>query len=232
LLGSLSNLSWLYLSNNEITDISPLTSLTGLMWLYLEGNQIEDSSPFNSLTGLTELVIERDPLTDISPLLALPNADIRWVINLPDAILEEQIRQYIYKPKGPLYIRDMAVLSTMNLSGRNISDLSGMEYCTNMKNLELNNNDITDISPLASLTDITRLSLDNNQISDISALVHLTKIRYLSLVNNIITDIEPLVENNSFDRWDSIDLTGNPLDATSQDTHLPALLELGVEVSW
>ena len=126
----------------------------------------------------------------------------------------------------------MVVLTTLNLSGRNISDLSGREYCTNMKNLELNNNNITDISPLASMKDISKLSLDNNQISDISALVHLTKIRSLSLANNIITDIKPLVENNSFDKWDSIDLTGNPLDATSQDTHLPVLLEIGVDISW
>ena len=49
---------------------------------------------------------------------------------------------------------------------------------------------------------------------------------------NQITDITPLVDNTGLDSWDTIDLTGNPLDKTSQDTHLVALRERGVVVSW
>ena len=50
------------------------------------------------------------------------------------------------------------------------------------------------------------------------------------MYNNMISDIEPLVENDGLDSGDYINLTGNFLEQTSLEMHVPTLLQRGVEV--
>ena len=45
----------LWLNNNQINDVSPLSTLTGLEWMGLNNNQINDISPLSTLTGLNML---------------------------------------------------------------------------------------------------------------------------------------------------------------------------------
>lgn len=88
-----------------------------------------------------------------------------------DPVLEAGIRELIGKQQGPLTSADMEMLPTdVDFEGDGISDISGLEYATNVKRLTLWNNEVTDISPLASLA-LDYLDLDNNNVSDISALL-------------------------------------------------------------
>ena len=75
----------------------------------------------------------------------------------------------------------------------NITDISGMEYFTNIHFLNLSGNSIADISPLSNLTKMYELDLSNNSIADISPLCNLPDLSNLTLANN------PL--NNSSTRW-------------------------------
>ncbi len=132
----------------------------------------------------------------------------------PDSNLEAAIREAIDKPEGPIYASELEGLSPLDASGRNITDLTGLEYCTNLTKLDLCYNQISDISllaslpslrslnlggnsisgitPLASLTNLTSLRLDDNQISDISLLASFTNLTILWLDHNRISDISPL----------------------------------------
>ncbi len=121
----------------------------------------------------------------------------------------------------------------LSASHQGISDLSGIEYCTNLDWLELNVNVISDISPLASLTNLTYLGLWKNEISDISPLASLTNLTYLSLHSNQISDISPLVENSGLGEGDIVLLTVNNLDLSegSEDLENIRILEArGVKV--
>jgi internalin A len=80
-------------------------------------------------------------------------------------------------------------LTTLNLSGNQITDISFLGWLTNLTTLNLYNNQITDFSFLGSLTNLTTLTLDNNRITDISFLGSLTNLTTLHLYNNQITDI-------------------------------------------
>ncbi|MFN7286101.1 MAG: leucine-rich repeat protein [Dolichospermum sp.] len=62
-LSNLTNLTSLNLSENQISDIKPLSNLTNLTSLYLGGNQISDIKPLSNLTNLTYLYIWVNPLT-------------------------------------------------------------------------------------------------------------------------------------------------------------------------
>jgi hypothetical protein len=52
----------------------------------------------------------------------------------------------------------------------------------------------------------------------------------LHLNNNQITNILPLVNNSGIGQFDTVDLTGNPLDAESLESLIPALQQRGVNV--
>jgi Leucine-rich repeat (LRR) protein len=109
-----------------------------------------------------------------------------------DPSLEAAVRDAIGITTGPIYSSDLGELTHLDASTRNITDLTGLEYATNLTTLDLVNNQISDVSPLANLTSLTTLDLWFNQISDISSLANLTSLMTLNLVNNRITDISPL----------------------------------------
>ena len=60
---TLTKLTTLYLGENQISDIKPLSNLTNLTFLDLEGNQISDIKPLSNLTNLTSLDLAKNPLT-------------------------------------------------------------------------------------------------------------------------------------------------------------------------
>jgi Leucine-rich repeat (LRR) protein len=109
-----------------------------------------------------------------------------------DPSLEAAVRGAIAIVTGPIYSSDLGELSHLEASARNITDLTGLEYATNLTTLDLVNNQISDISPLGNLTSLTTVNLWFNQIVDISPLTNLTGLTTLNLVNNQISDISPL----------------------------------------
>ena len=72
-LASLTNLTSLSLGANQISDIKPLASLTNLTSLSLSFNKINDIKPLASLTNLTELNLTDNQISDIKPLVSLTN---------------------------------------------------------------------------------------------------------------------------------------------------------------
>ena len=68
-----TNLSFLDLTGNSISDISPLTELNNLEHLELRDNSISDILPLAGLTNLTQLNLSNNSISDILPLAGLTN---------------------------------------------------------------------------------------------------------------------------------------------------------------
>ena len=69
----------------------------------------------------------------------------------PDENLEAAIRDALDKPVGEeITVDELANLTTLSAEGNLITDLSGLEYCTNLESLGLGNNNISDISALVA----------------------------------------------------------------------------------
>jgi Leucine-rich repeat (LRR) protein len=60
----LSTFTFLDLTNNQVADITPLSSLTNLTDLDLTNNQIADLKPLSFLTELGMLYLERNPIAN------------------------------------------------------------------------------------------------------------------------------------------------------------------------
>ena len=165
-------------------------------------------------------------------LLPVQMATADDMVNIPDHNLEAVIREAIAKPIGDIYESDLLGLWKLDASRRDIADLNGLEYCTNLRQLRLWENQISDISPLSGLTSLTELYLMENRISDISPLSGLTSLTTLMLWGDQISDIEPLVDNPGLSSGDYVYLSDNPLSTTSIDTYIPQLEARGVEVGY
>ncbi|HNR65583.1 MAG TPA: leucine-rich repeat domain-containing protein, partial [Atribacterota bacterium] len=177
-LTGLSNLNYLYLNNNQISNISPLTALTNLQDLYLRYNQISDLSPLESLINLRELDLYYNQISDISPLAGLTHLN--------------NLNLYYNQISDLSPLAGLTNLHNLYLKNNQISDLSPLAELTNLYHLELAENQISDISPLAGLTNLNYLFLDYNQISDLSPLAGMSNLQYLWLNYNQISDLSPL----------------------------------------
>ena len=78
-------------------------------------------------------------------------------------------------------IMRMYALSSLSLSGNNITDISGLTALQGLTSLNLNDNRITDISVLMELPSLRTLYLDNNPIIDLSPLSSMQSLTSLSI---------------------------------------------------
>ena len=135
---------------------------------------------------LTNGVVE---VIDI-PIMDPPELASKW---MPDANLRTAVIEAIGVPDDVrLRKEDLKGLYQLHAWDSEISDLTGLEHATNLKNLSVCRNQISDLSPLASLFHLERLTLCVNQISDISPLSNLVNLTHLDLRANGIEDIIPI----------------------------------------
>ncbi len=86
----------------------------------------------------------------------------------------------------------LPALTTLNLSGNSISNISVLSGLTKLRELNLGDNSISNISALSGLTKLTILDLADNSITNVSALERLTALTYLDLSGNPISNYDPL----------------------------------------
>lgn len=174
------------------------------------------------------------------------------VVTIPDPNLEAVLRAKPEIPDtDPITPADLAKIGTLVGISKGIVDLTGLEYCVNLGELDLSINNISDIGPLAGLTNLTKLYLTDNNISDISPLAGLTKLNWVHLVDNNISDISPLGglnelmllalnSNSVIDISPLLGLTSleylyicfNPLSYKAITEDIPVLIDRGVFVSF
>ncbi len=117
---------------------------------------------------------------------------------------------------------DMLDLAFLDAGWLDITDLTGLEYATNLMTLELRGNQISDISPLGGLTNLTGLFLSSNQVSDLSPLARLTNLTHLGLAGNQISDISPLARLTNLRQ---LFLQDNPLNPAACSVYIPRIIE-------
>jgi Leucine-rich repeat (LRR) protein len=116
------------------------------------------------------------------------------IFAIPDPVLKSAIQENLNIYDRDIQAEDMINLTKLEINDTDgqITDLTGLEYCSTLEELDLSGNHIKDLSPLANLTRLETLVLTDNQISDLSALAGLSKLKYVCLNLNRISDISPL----------------------------------------
>ena len=80
-------------------------------------------------------------------------------------------------------------ITTLNLSGLEITDIRDAVYLTAVTKLDLSYNGITDVSPLLTLSSLRELNLSNNKLEDINILAFVqAESMEVDVFNNYISD--------------------------------------------
>lgn len=245
------NLQELYLEENNIVDISPLSTMHALRALNLRDNQIVTLTPLSTLTTLRELDLGINDITDIRPLAGLLQLqllnlerngnliDIRTLQHLTalkelslafTGIAQNDVIDGAGNGDGLTALKPLTNLTFLDLAATDTYDLRSLNGLTALKELILFECLIENIAPLAPLVNLRELQLSANGIIDISALAGLEQLRILTLQMNQIASIAPLVRNQGLGNNDIVRLTGNPLDSTSLCSAIPTLELRGVIV--
>ena len=164
------------------------------------------------------------------------NAVAEAGVHIPNTNLRAAIETALGKAEGDLITpSEMATLIRLDAQNANISDLTGLEFATNLTDLNLghvyvggrpiNSNSISNISPLAGLTYLTELRLGFNSIADISALAGLTNLTWLDLTGNSVSNIAPVA---SLTKLTQLDLDGNAISNISPVAGLTNLTFLDI----
>jgi len=114
------------------------------------------------------------------------------VVVFPDANLGIAVSQALDIPVGQITVLDLQFLFSLDASGVNVANLSGLEFCTNLYELTLTGNQISDLGPLAGLQNLTWLALERNVLGNLGPLSGLVNLSYLFLSGNSISDLGPL----------------------------------------
>jgi hypothetical protein len=157
-LESCTSLTRLWLSSNQVGNISPLAGLTSLTWLALDSNLIGNISALSGLNKLTNLDLACNRIGNISALSDLTSLTTLWLSS-------NQVGNI-----SPL--AGLTSLTWLALDSNRIGNISALSGLTSLTTLCLSSNQVGNISPLAGLTTLTWLALDSNQIGDISPLVN------------------------------------------------------------
>ncbi|RXJ11525.1 LPXTG cell wall anchor domain-containing protein [Bacillus albus] len=152
-----------------------------------------------------------------------------------NVILDKTLQQHINKENlgrenlnAPITKEDLLQIKKLEVlkeKGKEIKDITGLEYMTNLEKLTLegvglkniefisnleklnavnvSHNQIEDISPLTSLKNLQWLNLADNHIKDVSVFGSMLDLLSLKLAGNEIRDVRPLIQ---LGQWFTIDV--------------------------
>src|SRR5947209_5078283 len=110
----------------------------------------------------------------LAALLVLTRVGAALAGPFPDKGLEEAVRAVLkHEPKAELTDEKLQNVYVLEVPGKEIKDLTGLEKCKNLALLKLSKNQVSDLGPLKDLTNLQSLDLADNAIADIAPLAGL-----------------------------------------------------------
>lgn len=174
----LSSLKTLIFNDNQISDLSPLTSISDLQILWCPSNQISDLGPISSLYNLRELHCSYNQISSLSDLKGLSNLQHLYCYsnNITDL--------------SPLTL--LSDLQYLDCSENQITDLSPASDLSNLRMLSFNSNPINNLSPISGLSNLHKLDCSSTQISELTPLSKLTQLEELNIWSTPVKDVSPI----------------------------------------
>ena len=155
----------------------------------------------------------------------ITQGDTTKKIDIPDKNLKEcLLNNYDIDNDKEITENDMVNIVSLDIQNKNISDLTGLEYCKNLKKIDADSNNITSLDSIKDLTKVQEFCFSNNKITDISPLKNLDSI-WGTIANNYITDISALKEFKA-SNLDCMDFRGNYIRFDDGSENLSTLNEL------
>ncbi len=165
------------------------------------------------------------PDSTLPPVVQRPEHIPGESVYIPDPNLRVVIEEALDKaPDALITAADMATLTELNAENMDISDITGLEFATNLTVLRIGQNPLSDISPLASLTRLRHIRLHNTEVSDLSPLASLRNLEELNVAATRISSLAPLAGLKNLKKLETIHSDISDLSPLVGLTNLTILL--------
>ena len=133
-------------------------------------------------------------LVDKTPVVEDPDRLPGSLVHIPDTNLRAAIAETLGKsPNAPITVEDMEKLGPhFEAENKGIRDLTGLQFATNVIELDVGDNPISDLSPIAGLINLRDLGFANTPISDLLPLAGLINMEQLWFNSASVSDFSPL----------------------------------------
>ena len=166
-------------------------------------------------------------LVDKPPVIPEPDRLPGAFAHIPDPNLRAAIAEALDKsPNARITAEEMERLRNLDARNRDIHDLTGLQFATNLNELDLKNNQVSDLSPIVGLIGLRELWLQDNPVSDISPVRGLTNLTHLEVDGTPVSDISPV---RGLTNLTHLEVDGTPVSDISPIAGLINLDSLGFE---
>ena len=131
------------------------------------------------------------------PVVTQPDVIPGGQVHIPDPNLRVAIAEELGKSvNAPITAEDMKRLTQLNVDGKGIRDLTGLQFATNLSSIRIEGSKVSDLSPIAGLTQLKRIDIDidftdpPSIIHDAKQLSRLVNLTFLALHG--VEDLTPL----------------------------------------
>lgn len=174
LIGALTSLQKLNLSNCQLSTITGLTGTTTLVSLDLSVNSISDLSPIMGNTSLETLNLQHNAISTVSAIANM--TALNWLDISNNSLAD-------LSPIG-----GCSAITHLDVSNNALTALSGISGLENLTWLDASYNALTDMTGISSCVNLTDLDLSNNALENMDETVSLVNLANLDLsYNNIKT---------------------------------------------
>ena len=165
-------------------------------------------------------------LVDKPPVVQDPGKPPGALVHIPDPHLRAVIAEVLGKsPNTPITVEDMERLRHLDVEAREIRDLTGLQFASNLESLFLNDNQVSDLSPIAGLINLKIISFINSPVSDLSPLRGLRNLTVISGTRSKVVDLSPIAGLTQLENID-IDFIDSPIPVIHDTKQLSRLVNL------
>ncbi len=198
---NLPELQYVFLTNNNIDDISPLSSLSKLLVVDVSQNDITELPDFSSAKSIEALYISKNKLSDLSSIhsaaslviLDVSNNNITNAKNIGKLTKLETLMLANNDITSFDFLSSISKLASLDVSATSMVSTSALAKLP-LVVFKANNTGITSINDISKITSLTSLEIANTSVTSIAGLAKIPALDFLDISNCKVTDLKALAK--------------------------------------
>lgn len=207
-VSTLKNLRVLYVVDNPLTILPPLSECPDLLTVNLNGNQ------FENLSFLADSTVKNLKITDIhviendySALKTMKDLERLYYAGteqgffdvLPTLTNLREIALWNYHGRDLTILKDLPTLDTITVTGNNVASLEGIEVLANLQYLYFDYTSITDISMLRDVPWLRNIKISGLAIDDYTPILDCDHLEWVGVDKTQKALIEAMDPGHSYE---------------------------------